>query len=465
MGETEFDKLAVFREYLVKAVGMSESDAKIWGRWVVYFQRTVIGKTDREKAVTSLVAALDGVIAPAEIRQAVSAVKHYWFFVDRTAAERENGASRVRATAPVRPADRSAAASVLPPAHHHTDNQCPAVKRTGVQSKEYSGSKADAAWLPVIDRVRTVLRLQHKSYRTEQSYIGWIRRFAGFCAPTAPGKITEVHLRHFLSYLAVEGHVAGATQLQAFNAVLYLFRYVLRREVNGLAQTVRSRKPKRLPVVLSQTEIRALIGALLPPYRLMVKLIYAAGLRLAECLSLRIQDLDFEGETITVRGGKGDKDRTTLFPRTLHGDVLRHIETVRAMFDSDRRTGRPGVSLPYALSRKQPRASTDWNWFWLFPSHRLSVDPQTGDAHRYHAYPTSLQRQVKRALHELKVSKAASVHSIRHSFATHLIEAGYDIRTVQELLGHSSVQTTMIYTHVAVKNKRGIISPMERLDL
>lgn len=323
----------------------------------------------------------------------------------------------------------------------------------------------NAEWLPYVDRVRQILRLEHKSLRTEQTYLGWIRRFIEFFAELRPGQVGVRELRHFLTFLAVEQNVAGATQQQAFNALLYLFRHSLNQEVKGLMQTIRAKKPKRLPVVLSPEEVAAVIRALRAPYSLMAKLIYGSGLRLSECLSLRVHDLDFAAEAITVRSGKGDKDRSTLLPRGLHEEVRRHLLELRRLFDEDRRFNRPGVPLPHALQRKNPGASSQWGWFWLFPSHRLSVEPRSGQSFRWHLYPTSLQRHFAAAVRAAGIIKSASVHSLRHSFATHLIESGYDVRTIQELLGHTNLQTTMIYTHVATKNKRGIVSPVEGLDL
>ena len=303
----------------------------------------------------------------------------------------------------------------------------------------------------------------HRSHQTEKTYRQWVRAFRLHRSNVAPADLTDADVRGFLTYLAVDRRVSAPTQRQAFNAILFLYRHVLHREIVSLNATVRGRKSRRLPVVLTRAEVSSILDRMKPPYRLMGLVIYGGGLRLAECLSLRIQDIDVEQRVITVRSGKGDKDRRTLLPGKIVGDLTRHVEeTVRPLFDQDRRNDAPGVPLPHALRTKYPGAATDWRWFWLFPSHRLSVDPRTSLPGRFHAYPSSLQRHFHAAVLESGVSKRASVHTLRHSFATHLVEDGYDIRTVQELLGHSDVSTTMIYTHVATRNKLGVISPVDR---
>ncbi len=461
MTEWNLSEKQAYRRYLCNVAGMSAGRAEQCVRWVLYFLRREESESeDREVALKRLSAVVQRQFAPADAKEAALSVKHFWFFKDRLLRE---GKLTPGDPAAVYAGPRTTTSA---PAFSATGNPGPGSAQTlAPRSQESAALKVPPAWQPFIDNAHTVLRVQHKSYRTEQTYIGWIRRFACFLRNTPPDDVTETHLRHYLSTLAVERHVSGATQLQAFNALLFLFRHVLQQNVNGLSQTIRSRTPKRLPVVLSRQEVQRLIHALDSPYRLMAKIIYAGGLRLSECLSLRVMDVEFQREMIIVRSGKGNKDRSTLFPTSLHAEVRVHMEQVRAMFDSDRRTGKPGVPLPDALERKNPHASTDWSWYWIFPSHKLSVEPRTGRAYRFHQYPTSLQRQITKAVQSLGLTRRATVHSLRHSFATHLIESGYDIRTVQELLGHTNVQTTMIYTHVATKNKRGIISPIDRLEL
>ncbi|MCG8480092.1 MAG: integron integrase [Spirochaetales bacterium] len=275
--------------------------------------------------------------------------------------------------------------------------------------------------------------------------------------------LDDSHVRSFLTHLAVERSVATSTQRQAFNAVLFLYRHVLKRDIHSLRSAVFARAKQRLPVVLSRRDIELIFSCMKPPYLLMARLIYGSGLRLSECLALRIKDLNTNEGTITVRSGKGGKDRITVLPKSLVPELREYGRSVRALFDQDRALGNPGVPLPGALAAKYPNAGTEWGWFWLFPSQRLSVDKRTGAAGRYHAYPSSLQRAFHQAVVAARITKRASIHTLRHSFATHLIEVGYDIRTVQELLGHNDVSTTMIYTHVATRNNLGIISPMDRL--
>ena len=325
-----------------------------------------------------------------------------------------------------------------------------------------SPSSVTDSWTSVESELIRQIRLRYRSRETEKTYTHWLREFRTFSTITVPSQLIDGEVRAFLTHLAVDRRVSAGTQRQAFNAVLFFFRHVLNRKDIPLDNAVHARVKRRLPVVLARSEIDRIFTAITPAYLLPAKIIYGSGLRLRECLSLRIKDIDIERGLINVRSGKGDKDRTTLFPASLVQPIRDQIVSVRSLYDEDRRLERPGVPIPNALSAKYAAIATSWEWFWLFPSHRLSVDPRTGRAGRYHIYPSTLQRAFHRAVIGADIAKKASIHTLRHSFATHLIEAGYDIRTVQELLGHSDVRTTMIYTHVATKNKLGVISPLDR---
>lgn len=262
--------------------------------------------------------------------------------------------------------------------------------------------------------------------------------------------------------MALERKVAASTQNQAFNALLFLFRNVLDRELVDVSETVRAKTRRKLPVVLKKDEINRIFGKLSGIYLLMARLIYGGGLRVQECISLRVKDIDFERSALTVRSGKGDKDRITVLPESLKNDLLAHLLTVKKVYEQDfSHADAEGVSLPHALERKYPNAGKEWGWFWVFPAAALSDDPRSGKRRRHHVHVTNLQRRFKEAVRAADITPNASVHSLRHSFATHLLEKGYDIRTIQELLGHSNLQTTMIYTHVAGKNILGVSSPLD----
>jgi integron integrase len=318
-------------------------------------------------------------------------------------------------------------------------------------------------WQGKISDMRSELRLRGRSPRTEKTYVDWVRRFSQFLRDKNISALGTGDVKRYLTYLAVDTGVSAATQNLAFNALLFFYRNVLEKEISDLDGAVRSHVSRRLPVVLTREEVAMVLKNLTSPYHLAGAMIYGSGMRLSECLSLRIKDVDLQRGSITVRSGKGDKDRQTIFPEMLRSEYDRQLATAKILFEEDRRLSRPGVPLPGALKKKYSNAASEWAWFWLFPSYKLSVDPRTGFPGRYHLYPTTLQRAVRTAVQKAGLSKNASVHTFRHSFATHLIEDGYDIRTIQELLGHSNVQTTMIYAHVATKNKLGVRSPLSAL--
>lgn len=317
----------------------------------------------------------------------------------------------------------------------------------------------------LLDQVRDAVRRRNYSYRTEQAYVHWIKRFIYFSAKRHPMEVGAAEVTAFLNHLARDRDVAAATQNQALSALLFLYKDVLARPLPWLDDLERARRPQRLPTVLSRDEVQRLLGAMQGTKRLMAGLLYGAGLRLTECLKLRVKDVDFEYRQIVVRDGKGAKDRVTMLPQSTMEPLKRQLAVARALHEADVSAGVGQVELPHALARKYPRAPHQWGWKFVFPSHKLSADPRSGVVRRHHLYENYLTRGVKEAARAAGIHKPVSCHTLRHSFATHLLEAGYDIRTVQELLGHSSVETTMIYTHVTHKGGRGVTSPLDRVAL
>ncbi len=318
----------------------------------------------------------------------------------------------------------------------------------------------------LLDRVRDVLlRARHSSRRTEKSYVAWIRRYIVFHGKRHPAGMGAVEVTQFVSSLAVAGHVAASTQNQALSALLFLYRQVLQVEMPWLDNVVRAKRSERLPVVLTREEVRAVIRELQGPPRLMAILLYGAGLRLLECARLRVKDVDFATNQIIVRAGKGDRDRVTMLPAAVKTDLVRHVEIVKRQHEADLRHGAGWVELPWALARKYPNAGREWAWQWVFPATRIYVDQETGQRRRQHLHESVLQRAVKDAARRAGIAKRATCHTFRHSFATHLLEDNHDIRTVQELLGHRDVSTTMIYTHVLNRGPGGVRSPADRMGL
>ena len=318
----------------------------------------------------------------------------------------------------------------------------------------------------LLDRVREANRLRHGSRSTEKSYIGWIRRFILFHGKRHPAEMGGSEVAQFLSSLAVEGRVAASTQNQALSALLFLYRYVLHQELPWLDDVVRARRPKHLPIVLTRDEVRAVISKLDGTPRLMAGLLYGSGLRLLECARLRVQDIDFAMNQIIVRDGKGAKDRVTVLPTVAKEPLTRHLLKVKRQHEADLACGAGWVELPWALARKYPNAGREWPWQWAFPATRFYVDRATGQRRRHHLHESVLQRAVLDAVRRAGLGKRATPHTFRHSFATHLLEDGRDIRTVQELLGHNDVSTTMIYTHVLNRGPAAVTSPADRiLDL
>ncbi len=294
----------------------------------------------------------------------------------------------------------------------------------------------------LLDRVRWHLRVKHYSIRTEELYLQWIRRYILFHKKRHPADMGEEEIAAFLSHLAINNHVAASTQNQAFSALLFLYQQVLDRKLDYVTGVERVRRPPKLPVVLTKKEAHALIAHLRGDYRLMAELLYGSGLRLLECLRLRVKDIDFGYDQIIVREGKGMRERVTLLPARLKRALREHLERVKEIHRLDCTRGRGAVYLPFALKRKYPNAARDWRWQYVFPAAKLSIDPRSGNTSRHHVHEKNLQNAVKQAIYAAGVPKAASCHTFRHSFATHLLEAGYDIRTVQELLGHSPREIT-----------------------
>ena len=315
--------------------------------------------------------------------------------------------------------------------------------------------------LKLLDQVRDAIRVKHYSLRTEKAYVHWIKAYIFFHHKRHPVQMGEREISEFLTHLAVDRNVAASTQNQAFSALLFLYREVLQRPLDERIQAKRAKKPIRLPVVFSKEEVHVILGQLEGTTWLMASLLYGSGLRLMECLRLRVKDVDFGYEQLVVRDGKGHKDRVTPLARVLKEPLQRHLIRVKTLHEQDLKEGFGQVYLPFALARKYPNANRAWGWQYVFPSSKRSLDPYSSQLRRHHLSESVLQRAVKSALRKAGITKQGSCHTFRHSFATHLLEAGYDIRTVQELLGHKDVSTTMIYTHVMHKGGQGVRSPLD----
>ncbi|MBL38438.1 MAG: integrase [Xanthomonadales bacterium] len=315
----------------------------------------------------------------------------------------------------------------------------------------------------LLDRMRRIIRLKHYSVRTEKAYLHWARRFILFHGKRHPKTMGAEEVTAFLSYLAVDRHCAPATQNQALNGVLFLYRRVLEIDLPWLDEVVRAKRPARIPVVLTMAEVRAVLAHMTPPCDLLVRLLYGSGLRIGEATGLRVKDVDLERRSITVRDGKGAKDRITVLADSCVTGLSERIEHSLALCADDRLRRRGGVILPHALERKYPNARFEDGWQFVFPARNLSREPRTGRVARYHVFNSTVQRAVKRAANRAGIRKPVTCHVFRHSFATHLLESGADIRTIQQLLGHSDVRTTMIYTHVVQRGALGARSPLDGL--
>ena len=313
----------------------------------------------------------------------------------------------------------------------------------------------------LLDQLSDALRMRHYSYRTEQAYTDWARRYILFHHKRHPATMGEEEIREFLAYLASDRNVAASTQNQALSAILFLYREVLQKELEPILITG-AKRPERLPTVLTREEVGHVLSALMGTHRLMAQLLYGSGLRVMECVRLRVKDLDFNYKTVTVRDGKGEKDRITPMPDSLIAPLQRQLDRVHLLHEEDLAAGFGQVYLPNALEKKYPNAATELGWQYLFPAPKCSADPRSpGVMRRHHLEASGLQRSVKEAAREAKIHKRVTCHTFRHSFATHLLQSGHDIRTVQELLGHKDVRTTMIYTHVLNRGGLAVKSPLD----
>jgi integron integrase len=317
--------------------------------------------------------------------------------------------------------------------------------------------------MKLLDKVSLVIRKKHYSYRTEQAYKDWIKRFILFNDKRHPKKMGEKEISRFISHLAVNRKVAASTQNQALNAIVFLYKHVLKIELGDFGPIERAKKPKKLPVVLTKEEAKQVLGFMVGRKSLIAKLLYGSGLRLSECLRLRVHDIEFTMNQVAVRNGKGGKDRNTVLPEAIKPLLKDHLEKIKMIHERDLKMNLGAVYLPFALAVKYKNAATEWGWQYVFPSDRISFDPRSNRKARHHLDESGVQKAVRSAGRKAEIIKQIGPHSFRHSFATHLLEDGYDIRTVQELLGHKNVKTTMIYTHVLNKGGLGVKSPLDML--
>lgn len=445
--------MQAYVEFLRTQVKLDEGVLPHYDRWVRLYLNYQKSNPKVENPVEKFLAAFEKWHEEWKVKQARHALQLYSYFMARRTTLGDTRAG---------PLPHEADPSSPCPAH------APLVARPASPSLSPAQARPEkmpttTQWANVETAVSRLMRLRQMSYRTEKSYLSWIFRFRSFVREKPCSALTENDLKDFLSYLAVEKRVAAATQKLAFNALLFFYRHILGVGINGLGTVVPSRIPRKLPVVLTKEEVKLIFSHLKGTPLLMSTLIYGSGMRLQECLSLRVKDIDFSRNCLAIRAGKGGKDRETVLPEKVCDELRRHLVQVRDLYDRDRRNSVAGVSVPGALDRKYAGVDKEWPWFWVFPSANLAIDPYSHVVRRFHLYVSTLQKAFRMAVHDSGIVKRATIHTLRHSFATHLIEKGYDIRTIQELLGHSDVSTTMIYTHVATKNKLGVTSPVDSL--
>lgn len=315
----------------------------------------------------------------------------------------------------------------------------------------------------LLDQLRERVRIKHYSYKTEQSYVQWVKRYILFHNKRHPKDMGEQEITQFLSHLAIKQNVSASTQNQALCAIVFLYKHVLNKALGEFTKIVWAKRPKRLPVVLSREEVKEILENISGTIWLVVSLLYGSGLRLNECLKLRVKDIDFEYNQLLIRSAKGGKDRYTLLPNIIKTTLQQHLLKVQKLHQQDLKNGYGNVHLPYAIERKYPKASKEWGWQYVFPSTSITSNPRTGEMKRHYLGRWVIQRAVRDARNKTKITKKISAHTFRHSFATHLLESGYDIRTIQELLGHKSVKTTMVYTHVLKTGSHYVKSPMDTI--
>jgi len=313
----------------------------------------------------------------------------------------------------------------------------------------------------LINQLTNIIRVKHYSIRTEQAYVNWVNRFFRFHQNKHPLSLGEPEISAYLNYLAINRKVSASTQNQALSAILFLYNEVLKKDIDHIDDVIRAKRPLKLPVVFSHEEVEIILLQLEGVKWLMAALLYGSGLRLMECLRIRVKDIDFHYKQITVRDGKGQKDRVTVLPEKIFTPLQEHIQKVEFLHNQDIKNGYGEVYLPFALARKYPNANRDLGWQYVFPAKKPTRNPRSGRVYRHHLDPSILQKAIKQSIRDVEINKPGSCHTLRHSFATHLLENGYDIRTVQELLGHKDVRTTMIYTHVLQKGGKGVKSPMD----
>ncbi len=427
------------------AGGVPEKNAEWYVRWAQKFSRSIKGKSLEERSSDDIRRFLlefsmqDG-IQPWQVQQAEDSLIFLYDTYLKTGLELNK----------LRPLGPAPAPSSFQP---H--------RRANFRDRMLPRAELDARYKKLFERLKSAMRVRHYSIRTERAYEQWTRRFLSFHNKRPVEKIGADDIQAYLNYLAEKRKIAASTQNQALNAIVFFFREVVKRDPGDFSDFVRAKQPVRVPEVLTPPQVKRLLDSLDGVNLLMAGLLYGAGLRLMECVRLRVKDIDFATTRLTVRDGKGQKDRITMLPERFAPLLEEQLKNVRAIYDQDLKKGVAGVYIWPGLGRKYPNAAREWIWQYVFPSKRLSVDPRSQTVRRHHVHSSSLQKAVKNAAFKAGLNKKVSCHTLRHSFATHLLENGYDIRTVQELMGHSNVATTMIYTHVLNKPGMVVRSPLD----